>query len=236
MNLQPFGPGCAWYDLHQQYPPNIEWCEEKICSLFVTPFNTWSNLAYIIVGFLIWNKTRNSSSRLLRFFSVASVLVGASSFVFHMSLNYFTQIFDYFGMYVFCILMLMSNLTRMGRWPKGNSAFYRFWLCVVGLTLLTCLSVMVHFPIQLYVLLLVIAIVRTELIQKITPPKNRNNFWWSVAFLIVAALLSALDLSRILCWPDNHWFQAHGTWHVITAVSLYFAYLHARQFVVADQK
>ena len=233
----PFLPGCPWYDLNSKYPPNISWCEEKICSYFVTPFNTWTNLAYLLVAFLIWRKAKNSQSNVLRFFSAAAIWVGTSSFVFHMSLNSFTQVFDYFGMYVFLTLMLMSNLSRMGKWGSGSKGKQQFWLATFALTLITYGSTLVHFPIQLYVVVLIIAIMRTELIQKV---ESRKYFWMSVAALLVAAVISALDLTRVLCWPENHWFQGHGMWHIINSASLYFGFLHAsqfeKQFLAIDQK
>ena len=114
----------------------------------------------------------------------------------------------------------------MGRWATGSKGFRHFWIAVVATTLLTCLSVLIHFPIQLYVIVLIIAIIRTELIQKVA---KRKYFWWSLIFLGTATVLSALDLSRVLCWPENHWFQGHGMWHIINATALYFAFLHAKQ-------
>jgi len=223
----PLLPGCPWYDLHAKYPPNVNWCEEKICSIILTPFNTWTNLAYVLVGLWIWKKTRNSTNSVHRLFSSAAILVGVTSFVYHMSLNAFTQVFDFFGMYLFCVLMLMSNLSRMNRWPtdqNGKKGLQYFWFSVLALTAITYLSVLIHFPVQLYVLGLIIAIVYTELIQKV---KSRRYFWLSLAAMIFGAIISALDVTHILCWPENHWFQGHGIWHIVTAVALYFAFLHS---------
>ena len=50
MTTPVFGPGCPWFDLHARFPPNIDWCEEKLCAVIVTPFNSWTNLAYLMVA------------------------------------------------------------------------------------------------------------------------------------------------------------------------------------------
>jgi len=223
MNNTLFQPGCPWYDLHLNHPPNVDWCEEKLCSFIVTPFNTWTNLAFILVGFLMWRRTRNSENDVLRFFSTAAVLVGFSSLIYHATLNYFTQVFDFFGMYLFTTIMLMANLRRTGKWPTGKAGSRLFWIWVFSLTTVTSLSFLIHIPSQIYVLFLVIAIVVTELKQT---AKHRKYFWASCLCMLSAGIISALDAARVLCFPENHWFQGHGVWHLITATALWFAFLH----------
>jgi len=222
-----FQPGCPWYDLHIQYPPNIDWCEEKLCSWIVTPFNTWTNVAYSLIGLSIWIKMRKSPSAFLRFFGPASFIVGLTSFIYHASLNLFTQVFDFFGMYVFCVLLIMFNLARAGKWPAPPRAFVRFWIWVVGLTAFTVVSYFIHFPIQLYVLFLIMTILVTEF--KATAP-SRKYFWYTVVAMAVAVTFSALDHAGIICSPENHYFQGHGVWHLLGAVALWTSFQHYRQF------
>ena len=221
-----FQPGCPWYDLHSQFPPNVDWCEEKVCSLIVTPYNAWTNLAYLFFGLLMWNRSKNTSNDILKFFGKASIIVGISSFLYHMSLNAFTQVFDFFGMYLFTMIVIMSNQTRAKKWPNGKNAFKRFWYLVGGLTFSTVIALSFHFPIQLFIGVLILLIIWTEFNQK---TNNRKFFWISLVMMFVGAILSAMDVSRLLCWPENHFFQAHGTWHLITAWALYFAYRHAEE-------
>jgi hypothetical protein len=226
-----FLPGCPWYDLHAKYPPNVDWCEEKLCSWIVTPNNTWTNLAYIFLGLYVWAKMRNSKSHLMRFFGPAVTIVGISSFIFHASLNQFTQVFDFFGMYTFCMLLIMFNRARADKWHPMPHAFRVFWAWVVGITAVTILSVLVHLPIQFYVVFLIYGIIYTEF--KAEPPghgEHRHYFWLTVITLGVAELLSILDLKRVLCNPTNHYFQGHGAWHVLAALALWFSFKHYRQF------
>lgn len=236
---QKFLPGCPWFDLHANHPPNIDWCEEKLCSWVLTPFNAWTNLAYVLIGLWIWKQMKNSKSRVLRFFGPALVIVGVTSLIYHSSLNFYTQIFDFLGMYVFCVLLIMFNLARSKegvdlyglrlKWPEPPKAFLWFWIWTITLTVVTTLSLVIsiHFPIQLYVLGLIAMIIVTELRQS---APSRKYFWMTIASMFLAAIFSALDASRILCFPENHWFQAHGMWHLLGAMALFFSFHHYKQF------
>ena len=51
----PLPPGCPWSGWA---PPNVQWCEENLCALVTAPANTWSNLAYIVVGLVMWAAAR----------------------------------------------------------------------------------------------------------------------------------------------------------------------------------
>ena len=221
-----FGPGCPWYDLHRRFPPNIDWCEEKLCALVVTPFNSWTNLAYLIAAAFMWVGARHTRDTTLRLFAPVTTLTGITSFVYHQSLNAFSQVLDFFGMYAFCVLLLMSNLHRMRQWPSGGRSLQLYGLTVVALTGLTALSFMAGLPAQAYVALLIVLIIWSELVQG---SASRHYFWLSVLAMAIAAVLSALDLARVWCTPANHWFQPHGAWHIVTALAIYLAFIHVRR-------
>jgi len=221
-----FGPGCPWYDLHRRFPPNIDWCEEKICALVVTPFNSWTNLAYLIAAVLMWAAARHTRDATLRLFAPATALTGITSFVYHQSLNAFSQVLDFFGMYAFCVLLLMANLHRMRRWPTGARALHLYGLAVVALTSLTAVSFMLGLPAQATVALLIVLIIWSELVQSAA---SRRYFWLSVLAMGIAAALSALDLTRVWCNAANHWFQPHGAWHIVTALAIYLAFMHIQR-------
>lgn len=223
-----FAPGCPWHALHALYPPNVDWCEEKLCSLVVTPFNSWSNAAYLLAAALMWRRAGRPMDPVLRLFAPAAVLTGVTSFAYHMSLNYFSQMVDFLGMYVFCMLILMANLQRLGKWPVGPRALAWYGAAVSALTAITAGSLLLHIPAQIYVAALVALIVWSELATQV---RSRGYFWMGIGAMAVASTLSALDLSRVWCSAGNHWFQPHGAWHVVTAVALYLAYRHTRQAV-----
>ncbi len=221
-----FGPGCPWYELHRQFPPNIDWCEEKLCALVVTPFNSWTNLAYLIAAAMMWAGAPAAQGSTLRLFAPATALTGIASFIYHQSLNAFSQILDFFGMYAFCVLLLMANLVRIRRWPGAGRSMRHYWLVVMGLTGLSAASFAIGIPAQVYVALTIVLIIWSELAQRAA---SRTFFWLSVSAMSIASVFSALDLARVLCSATNHWFQPHGVWHIITALAIYLAFVHLRR-------
>ncbi len=225
MTSHLFGPSCPWFDLHTRFPPNIDWCEEKLCSVIVTPFNSWTNLAYLLAAALMWTAARRSNVTSLRLFAPVTALTGLSSFAYHQSLNLWTQLLDFFGMYAFCVLILMANLQRMHKWTDDNAGLKRYWLAVAALTVLTGISFWLGIAAQMYVAVLIAMIIATELRLHAA---SRRLFWLSVLTMAIAAVLSALDLTRTVCDATNHWLQLHGLWHVLTALAIYFAFLHTR--------
>ncbi len=225
MDIPAFGPGCPWFELHARFPPNIDWCEEKLCSVIVTPFNSWTNLGYLVAAALMWAGARRTDASVVRLFGPASAVTGLTSFAYHMSLNAMSQLLDFLGMYAFCVLLLMANLQRAGRWPEGPRGHTRYWLTVAALTAITAVSFQMGIPAQLYVGILIVLIVATELTQQ---ARTRVYFWFSVITMALASSLSALDLTRTICDAANHWLQLHGLWHLLTAVAIYLAFVHIR--------
>jgi hypothetical protein len=228
-NPDLWGPHCFWYWLIENYPPNVMWCEEKVCSLVVTPFNTWTNLGYILGSLFVAVKVKDHTNALFRFYAQAMFWVGLSSLIYHASINFFTQIFDFFGMYMFCFLLIMLNLDRVGRWPKGKAGIQRFWTWVVGLTAFTSVALWINnkFPIQIFVLLLIFAILFTE--SRAPAPEDspkRKYVWISTGLMVVAITFSILDATRTMCDPTNHWFQGHGMWHLTAALALLASFKH----------
>jgi hypothetical protein len=148
-----------------------------------------------------------------------------ASFVYHQSLNAFSQLLDFFGMYAFCVLLLMANAQRMQRWPNGARGLAWYGLAVVAMTALSAVSFSQGFPAQWFVAILIVLVIATELMQS---APSRRCFWLSVLAMGVASVLSALDLSRTVCDAANHWLQLHGLWHLLSAAAIGLAFLHIR--------
>lgn len=231
LTSESWGPHCFWHWWIEQFPPNVMWCEEKICSLIVTPFNTWTNLGYLLLSLWTHLKVRNHPNTLFRFYGQALFWVGLTSFIYHASINFFSQIFDFFGMYLFCFLLIMLNLDRVGRWPKGKAGLKRFWTWVTGLTAFTTIALWINgkFPIQIFVFALILAILFTESRAPApTSSPKRGWVWLAAGLMVVAITFSILDATRTVCDPTNHWFQGHGMWHLTAALALLAAFQHYR--------
>lgn len=235
----PIAPGCPWHELSAYGLPNVNWCEAPLCAYVNEPANAWSNLAYVLVALAIAAARRDERSPLLRRFAAAVATVGLCSFAYHASNVHVTQILDFFGMYVFCYLLLVINLRRL---RVVSAAAPVFSTGVLATTALTVGLVRTGFPIQAIVALLTLGIVASEVAlyrrarrsDRERPGDGRGYplrwFLLSFALLNAGAVLSALDVSRAWCDPQSHVLQGHAAWHVLTALSLGAAYLHFRRF------
>lgn len=223
-------PGCPWYELSELRLPNVDWCEMQRCSWVVEPANTWSNLAYVVVGLALWWLARDAASREIRFFGPAALLVGLFSGIYHASYTFVLQILDFLAMYVFCFLLLTVNARRAG-WLTAEAWPARFAQLVVGTTLLTVALDFLEIPIQGIVLLLILAIVASELRLHRARPAGASLGFFVLAMALIgtAAVFSLLDVTRTWCHPQHPFLQGHAIWHVLSAGSLFAAWLHYRQ-------
>jgi hypothetical protein len=216
----PLPPGCPWSGWT---PPNVDWCEEELCSWVVNPADTWSNLAYLGFGAAMALRARGRHSPVLSLFAPASVLVGIFSFVYHASYTWFLQFFDFVGMFVFCFTVITANALRL-HWIRPERAIA---FLAAGVVLFSALVLVVSettLPIQGLVALLIAAVVGQEWTVHRRDPTNAPDyraFRIALGLLAAAALCSLADVTRTFCDPKNHWLQGHAVWHVLSAASLY---------------
>jgi hypothetical protein len=225
-------PECVWTPLRELGGlPNVKWCEETLCSVIAEPANTWSNLAYIVVAGWLWWFTRKDESKTLRFFAPVAFWVGATSFVYHATVSFLTQVFDFWGMYFFFGLALLLNLLRMGK-LSADKLFTTLYLSIGGLTLLTVIVAKLNLPVQGIVGGMLILILLTEVLasRAATGPVAYKFLAASLVFIAAAASFSASDASGVRCDPKDHLFPGHAIWHVLGSISMGFAHLHYRQF------
>ena len=235
--VPPLAPGCPWYELSELGRPNIKWCEANQCSWIIAPADTWSNVAYLLAAVYLYlvaakltSKSELSATSPLQYFGPAAAVVGVSSFIHHMSYSFILQILDHFGMYVFCFLIITLNLRRMQKIEFQEMKSF-FWKAVLGMTGLTIVMERFHFPIQSFVLILIGVIGYTEVAaRKNATSYSPRYFLVALSILTTGAFFSFMDATRRLCFPDNHIFQGHALWHVLTATSLAVLFHHYRQF------
>ncbi|MEW5741274.1 MAG: ceramidase domain-containing protein [Myxococcota bacterium] len=228
-------PECPWTPLREATGlPNVKWCEETLCSWIAEPANTWSNLAFILAAVVLWWLNRRELSRTLRFWAPAAFWVGATSLVYHASVTFLTQVFDFFGMYFFFGLVLLLNLVRLGTLPK-EALFKVLYPLILALTGVTVLVAKAGLPVQGIIGLLLLSTLAMEVLasRRASSPVVHRFLFAGLAFIFVAGLFSASDVSRAWCDPGHHVFQGHAIWHVLNAVGIVFAHFHYRQFKAA---
>lgn len=207
-------------------PPNVDWCEEELCSWVVNPADSVSNLAYIGFGLLMIRQARgHKASDIVGLFGPASILVGLLSFAYHASHTYFFQFFDFVGMFGFCWAPITANALRL-EWirPGARLPFY-----AAGVAICSALVPIVSetpLPIQTLVALLIAVVLVQELSiarqqRTSSPATQRRLFFLALGLLAAAGLASLADITRTWCQPTNHWIQGHAVWHVLSAAALY---------------
>ena len=225
-------PECVWTPLREFGGlPNVKWCEETLCGVIAEPANTWSNLAYLFVAGWLWWFTRKDESRTLRFWAPVAFWVGLTSFAYHATVSFLTQVFDFWGMYFFFGLVLLLNLLRMGKLAP-QKLFSTLYLCIGSLTVFTVIIAKLHLPVQGIVAALIVLTLVTEVLasRAAKGPVAHRFLGLALIFIMVAVGFSGSDASGLRCDPKDHVFQGHAIWHVFGSISMAFAHLHYRQF------
>lgn len=223
-------PSCPWVPLREWGGlPNVKWCEETLCSIVAEPANTWSNLAFILGAAVLWRLNRGETSKTLRFWTTASIWVGLTSLVYHATVAFVTQVFDFFGMYFYFVLLVLLNLIRLGRLEKER-LFVVLWPVIAFFTGITVLVAKIDKPVQGIIVFLLVCVLVTEYLAARKEPAGHRWFFAALAVVFVAAAFSASDASRKWCDPQSHVFQGHAIWHCLSAVSLCLSLMHYRQF------
>jgi len=236
--VNPHLHSCPWYPYAQLFgSPNVKWCEETLCHWISEPANTYSNIAYLIAAIYIFWRGYRSGQKELIYLAPAMFLMGAFSFIYHMSNNYLSQVFDFIGMYLFVYWLIILNLRRLKWVSRENQVPFMIAMCVVS-TIILHILYMVHIKFQIIILFAAIAIVGTEylLYKKDRLKENRYRaFIGGLVFIILAQAASLMDGLRIYCDPQNHWFQGHALWHVLAAIGLSIVVHHWEQFYYSEK-
>ena len=215
-----------------------------INEVFRTRANTWSNLAFVLVGLygiaIGWHDLRHPSPggagylvqtpALSLTFGLACCFLGAGSGLFHASLTRFGQQMDVAAMYPPLLALIAVTL---GRWipclPRGGHRrslpTWPIWIALVGVA--SVLLFLYKWSMSsLNVLSTLIACVALCAV----PDRRKLDLrWlgWSGAALIAAVICRQLDIAGRFTGPDA-WLQGHALWHLLTGLSLGCMYFYHR--------
>ena len=216
--------------------------------VFRTQANTWSNLAYVIVGFyalaLGGNDQRSRPARaggyviqtpaMSFLFGAACCYLGIGSGLFHASLTRWGQQLDVAAMYA---PLLACFAMHLGRWACAARSRWgfpgaRIWPVLTGLVVVTSYLLYrykwsMSSRVVLTTLILLVALF--GLLDIFFARRRLRLRWlgWSSVALIAAITCRQLDVAGKFSGPDA-WFQGHAIWHVLTALSLACLYAYHR--------
>lgn len=217
-------------------------------SVFRTRANTWSNLAYVFVGFYAlaialydrrraWPKGAGyivQTPAMTALFGVACCYLGFGSGLFHASLTRWGQQLDVASMYAPILALIAAAIGALfPRIPAGRPiGSIPTWPALAGLT------VVIDALLYAYKWSMSSTIVLPTLILSLLALGSVHVFrrfqWLSLRWCIVSivALLAAvffrqIDVAGRFTGPGA-WLQGHALWHLFTAASLGMGYAYFR--------
>jgi hypothetical protein len=220
---------CPWSDWA---PATMKFCEQSVCGWITQPANTWSNLAFLVVGAAIVLRASARRETLMALLGWSTVILGVGSFLFHMSGTSAFEIFDVSGMFLVSGLMLSFNLRRYAR-GLSNGQVTTFFFALTGLSIAVLVPWTVIgvplFAVQLS------AILTIELLIYLR--EDPVDFRYAAGFIGVFAVSLAVwsgDIRGFLCRPENHVLTGHAVWHLLNATAIWLIYLFYRDHLYTN--
>lgn len=224
--------------------PDRCFCECVRDGVVRQPANTWSNLAFVLVGILVVVKARRDLRRdwlahdanpmrtepiYPTVYATATILVGVGSFFYHLSLAFVGQVIDVISMYLVTAFILLYNLARLT--PMDDNTFSGAYILVN--LLLGYLSV--RWPVlRRYIFVaLLLGTLLSEVVLRRKLKRRLNATYLVVALVCLFAALACwiLDITGVVCAPESA-FQGHALWHVLMAGVIWLIYLYYRSEIV----
>ncbi|MCA9883646.1 MAG: ceramidase domain-containing protein [Anaerolineaceae bacterium] len=203
------------------------------------PANTWSSLAFVLIGLLIFAQVAYDSlyphptynNILIKtpmyglVFGMAMLVVGFGSAFYHASLSFIGQFTDVAGMYLATSFMLVYVIQRWAKWSVTTASLV---YVVLNIVLAIALVVIPDTRRYLFGIVLVIALIIEGVWYWQTSPTIDVRWLLIGLVLFVAAFgIWILDINHILCDPHSL-IQGHSGWHTLTAIASGLLYIYYR--------
>ena len=222
--------------------------------LFRTQANTWSNLAYVLVGFYaiglgcrdLRQKPPVEGGYLVNtpamsiLFGAACCYLGFGSGLFHASLTRLGQQLDVAAMYAPLVVFIAINL---GRWISGVEKSKRLevipvWAILVGLVLLASFLLYRYkwsMSSSRVLPTLILIVAAFALLDRFRPRCKMAARWLvlSTVALVIARICWQMDVAGKFSGPDAR-LQGHAIWHLLTALSLGCMYIYFRSEMILN--
>lgn len=221
---------CPWSNWQ---PATLQWCERSLCEWIREPANTWSNLAYVFVGILLFYHSRKQHAPHLGLLGFFSALIGLMSGFYHASGTFVGEVLDFSSMFMMATYSVCANFARLYGWS------YQRLRTVALSVLISCIALLIIFQnigIELFAALLWITfLLEWRIIKKVPGKINHKPLLGFIAFFATAYGVWNLDHHRIICHPDFHWMNGHALWHILTAVGIWYVYQFYAQFKIKEE-
>ena len=208
---------CPWDNWD---PGTVQFCEERLCAWIAEPSNTWSSLAYVIIGLItLWAWRKGPSIGVA--VSVANIMIGIGSFFFHASGTFAGEVVDQIGMFMLSVLILVSSAAQ----AQGRSSSWAVKAYVIGVVVSTAAILVVRpLGIPIFAVQLLIGLGwQLRLWKQVSEPEKEafKIFIAALGLFFFSLFIWALDITGIVCDPTNHFITGHAIWHVCNAVCIW---------------
>lgn len=215
---------CPW-DGYE--PATIRFCEDALCSWITKPAETWSNIGFVIVGIFVLTLTKKENNQHLRPIGYIGISLGICSGIFHATGTFFGEFFDVGSMLLFTSVGVAFNLQRLLKFPQPKIKWAFLALLAPSLAMM-----LIYKPTGIPVFGVMFA--SGALIEwrlKVLHPETKYKYFaYMAGTFLTAFVVWWLDILKIWCNPNNHYFNGHAFWHLMTALTFYQLYRFYAQF------
>lgn len=218
-----------------QFPPaTLEFCEELLNGWIRQPANAWSSFGFVAIGTYLWFKTPVNKAW-LHIFAIGSILVGLTSAIFHSTMTFAAQFFDVSSMFLTSGMLVTLNLMRLG-WIQSKH-IYKALALMQAMAMLLMYSLQGSSGEQIFSLQVTFIVLSEIFLIRRDKPGIRKYRWWTAAAFSygTATLIWILDIRKIWCNPENHFFNGHVVWHLLSALVVLFLYRFYEEMVGDNQ-
>ena len=217
------------------------YCETLHDGLIKQPANTWSNLAFVIVGLALlgvvgkFNQSSGATNAMLGhgwipiLFGCIIILMGPGSMYFHASMVDWAGFLDSISMFLLLFFMIGYNILQFTR---GKHFIWLSWLIALSAVTGGLLLVISFSEAAAYIFMgFAIATGLFDLFLHIFGSMKRSWVWYGIflgVFGLAIFIWVASGSDGFMCSRDAVFLQGHVWWHTLSAVAMIFLFLYLR--------
>jgi len=217
------GRSCPWAWL---VPAGDVGCEPSLCAWIVHPAETWSNVAFFVVGgALLVRYGRIDRNLAVAWMPWIVIAIGVGSFAFHASMARWLLVADVFAIFLLTAFLLAAYLQHAGL-VGPNRLGMPFLALLAGGVALAALD-----PRLGYGGVAAQGIAIFCLAWRLPVRGQTLDLVAAIALNQAAAACLWLDKGQVACIGGAfaHVVQPHSFWHILSALSLFFVYRYERE-------
>jgi hypothetical protein len=190
------------------------------------PQNTWSNLAFVLAGAVVWTHT---SRRIVRAAAGGLMLTGLGSFLYHASASLAVRAVDVGAMKVyFGLSAIVALVVLRPTWQQAAERYAALGAVIVialaaVITPIRGMKVAGFRPFDIGLLTLASAVIAAVALVKSALAARQRGPWLalsaSTVLIAVAVAFQVGDRPGGWCFQPGGMLQGHAVWHVLSAAA-----------------